>query len=108
MFRQLYNETRGYLVQNQKEQDDGNNNYRQKGQGQQQNWKGTGQNKSRRSTGLYSTLYAPIQQEEIREITGKVRMGPRNKLDRRSTERAKCQSLCNDTEKRRSVESMAG
>ena len=53
--------------------DKGNGN-RQNGTGQQRNWKGTGQNESRRFTRVHLTLHPFIQQEEIRKATRTKRM----------------------------------
>ena len=55
------------MIQFQKNQGNGNKGHN-KGTGQWGNQKGTGQDKSRRFTRIYSTIYTPIQQEEIGKL----------------------------------------
>ena len=59
------------MIQFQKNQGNRNNRHNE-GTEQWENWKGTGQDKSRRFTRIYSTIYTPIEQEEIRKATRKV------------------------------------
>ena len=56
----MYNEIQRYQVQYQKDKGNGYH-----GIGQQRNWQGTEQDKSRRLTRIYPTLYTFVQQEEI-------------------------------------------
>ena len=46
------------------------------------------------------------QQEEIREVTRIMRMGPQNQFNKRSTKETKCKGLCNNNQERRSIESI--
>ena len=48
------------MIQFQKNQGNGNNGHNEETE-QWGNWKGTGQDKSRRFTRIYSTIYTPIQ-----------------------------------------------
>jgi len=99
----LQDEILEYRVQNQK-----NTGHRKQRTGQQRNWKGTQCNKFRGFTRLYLTIHPFVQQKEICEIARTMGIRSQNKPHKGSTQRTKYKSLCNDIERRRSSQSVAG